>query len=168
MKKLIYLILIGIVALFYSCTKKPLCCVLPKPVVMTAQKNGAAWQLPILLSRRTATDSVIISTAGPQLLNTANDSLIMHFAYKGLGDFKPADSDLSYTVFANGIKTIYILDPSFDNSISISEFDVQHNPATTNPDPTEMKATFNLRFTDLAHTTTVSFLDGKFTAYLGN
>jgi len=167
MKKLIYLILIGIVALSYSCSKRPLCCVLPEPVTFKAQKNGQAWVLPIMKSQR-INDSVFIGSVGPKVLATTHDSLVMHFVFKALGDFKPADGDVSYTVFENGVKTNYLLDATFNNSINISEFAVQHNPATTNPDPTEMKATFNLRFTDPAHTTTVSFLDGKFTAYLGN
>ena len=165
MKKLIYLTL-SVVILFVSCYK-PKCCVLPKPVVITAQKNGINWQLPIIKSRST-NDIVFIATVGPYLLNTANDSLTIHLAYKGLGNYKPTDSDVSYTVFSNGTKINYMLDTTANNSINITEYAVQYNPATTNPDPTEIKATFNLRFIDPAHTTSVNLSGGKFTAYLSN
>lgn len=168
MKKLAYLLLLGAALLSASCSKKPLCCVLPQPVVMTAQKNGAAWQMPIIKSTRSNTNDIFISTAGPQLLNTANDSLAINLQYNGVGSYTPTDENVTYTIFLNGVKTTYILDPAYDNKIDITTFEVQHNGATTNPDPTEMKATFNLRFTDPGHTTTIALLNGKFTAYLSN
>ena len=167
MKKLIYLIFLSAVIFSSSCTKKPLCCVLPPPVEITAQKNGAAWQLPILRSTL-VNNNISINTAGPYLLNTAKDSLSINLLYTGLGNYTPTNQQITYTVFSNGIKTNYQLDSTFDNSINITSYEVLHNAATTNPDPTELKATFNLRFVDPANTATVSLLNGKITAYLAN
>lgn len=168
MKKFVYLFILGLGLLASSCSKKPLCCVLPPQLTITAQKNGASWEMPIIKSTRSNDNIIFISTVGPQLLNTAKDSLVINLQYTGIGNYMPTDDNVTYVVFANGVKTTYVLDTSYDNKISITEFLVQHDPATTNPDPTEMKATFNLRFTDPGHTTTITLLNGKFTAYLSN
>ncbi|HJP63533.1 MAG TPA: hypothetical protein VJ844_08835 [Mucilaginibacter sp.] len=167
MKKLVYLIVLSTALLSASCSKKPLCCVMPQPVIMTAQKNGVAWQMPIIKSTRSSSNLIFISTVGPQLLTTAKDSLAINLQYTGVGTYTPTDANVTYTVFANDVKTTYVLDQTYENKINITEFEIQRNEATTNPDPTEMKATFNLRFTDPEHTTTVTLLNGKFTAYLG-
>ncbi|HTD42242.1 MAG TPA: hypothetical protein VK671_16545, partial [Mucilaginibacter sp.] len=132
MKKLIYLILLVTVILSPSCTKKPLCCVLPPPIVITAQKNGEAWLLPIIKST-IINNNISISTAGPYLLNTAKDSLSINLLYTGLGNYTPTSQQISYTVFSNGIKTNYKLDTTFNNSIIITSYKVPYNPATTNP-----------------------------------
>jgi hypothetical protein len=92
--------------------------------------------------------------------------LAINLQYKGVGSYMPTDANVTYTVFSNGGKTTYLLDQAYQNKIDITEFEVQHNEATTNPDPTEMKATFNLRFINPEHTTTVTLLNGKFTVYL--
>jgi hypothetical protein len=168
MKKLAYLIALGTALLSTSCSKKPLCCVMPQPVIITAQKNGTDWQMPIIKSTRSNNNLIFISTAGPQLLKTAKDSLAITLQYTGVGAYTPNDANVTYTVFTNDVKTTYVLDDTYENKINITEFDVQHNEATTNPDPTEMKAAFNLRFTDPDHTTTIALLNGKFTAYLSN
>jgi len=168
MKTLAYLILLGTALLSASCSKKPLCCVLPPQIIMTAQKNGTDWKLPIIKSTLSSADKIFISTVGPQLLSTATDSLAINLQYAGVGSYTPTDANVTYTVFSNGVKTTYLLDQTYQNKIDITEFEVQHNEATMNPDPTEMKATFNLRFTDPEHTTTVTLLNGKFTAYLAN
>jgi hypothetical protein len=166
MKKLI-LIIFSIFVLFnLSCQPDKCCTPPPQPPAMTAEKNGAAWLLPIIKSTVSNTNNIFISTAGPYWLNTAKDSLSISLLYTGLGSFTPTDQQLAYTVFANGVKTKYALDTTFNNSINITEFAVQRNQATTNPDPYEMKATFNLRFVDPAHTTSVTFSDGKFTVFL--
>jgi hypothetical protein len=133
---------------------------------MTAQKNGSDWQMPIIKSTISNTNKIFISTVGPQLLYTAKDSLAINLQYKGVGSYMPTDANVTYTVFSNGGKTTYLLDQAYQNKIDITEFEVQHNEATTNPDPTEMKATFNLRFINPEHTTTVTLLNGKFTVYL--
>jgi hypothetical protein len=168
MKKLLYLVLIGTSLLSASCSKTPLCCVLPPPIVMTAQKNGVAWVLPIIKSSINDQNIIQINTAGPYLLNTAIDSVSINLAYTGLGAYKLTDQQITYTVFANGTKINYMLDTTFANSIDITEYAVLYNPGTTNPDPTELKAIFNLRFVDPGHTTSVSLLNGKFTVYLSN
>jgi len=157
----------SIFALFnISCQHDKCCTPPPLPPVMTAEKNGEAWLLPIIKSTVSNDNNIFISTAGPYWLNTAKDSLSISLAYTGLGGYTPTDQQVAYTVFANGVKTKYLLDTTFYNSINITEFAVQHNPATTNPDPTELKATFILRFVDPAHTTSVTFSNGKFTAFL--
>jgi len=168
MKKLAYLLLLGVALLSASCGKRVCCVPPPAPPTVTAQKNGAAWQLPIIKSTRSSTNDVFISTVGPQLMNTAKDSLAINLQVTGVGSYKPTDANVTYTVFSNGVKTTYVLDPAYNNTIDITTFEVQHNEATTNPDPTEMKATFNLQFTDPDHTTTVTLLNGKFTVYLSN
>jgi hypothetical protein len=168
MKNLACLFLLGAALISASCSKKPVCCVLPPPVIITAQKNGTDWQRPIIKSTVSNTNKIFISTVGPQLLSTATDSLAINLQFTGIGTYTPTDANVTYTVFSNGVKTTYLLDQTFENKIGITEFYVQNNPATTNPDPTVIKATFNLRFTDPGHTTTVSLLNGKFTAYLGN
>jgi hypothetical protein len=145
-----------------------MCCVLPPVIAVTAQKNGADWQLRIIKSTVSNTNKIFISTVGPQLLSTATDSLAINLQYTGIGSYTPGDANVTYTAFSNGVKTTYSLDQTFENKIEITEFYVQNNPATTNPDPTIMKATFNLRFTDPKHTTSVTLLNGKFTAYLVN
>lgn len=166
MKNLV-LITFAIFVLFnISCQHDKCCAPPPAPPAMTAEKNGSAWLLPIIKSTVSSENNIFISTAGPYLLNTAKDSLSISLNYTGLGSYTPTDQQLAYTVFANGLKTKYILDTTFGNSIDITEFAVQHNPATLNPDPTELKATFNLRFVDPAHTTSVTFSGGKFTAFL--
>ncbi|HTD98657.1 MAG TPA: hypothetical protein VK668_05200 [Mucilaginibacter sp.] len=167
MKKLICLILLSTALLSTSCSKKPLCCVLPPAVVITAQKNGQDWQLPIIKST-VANNNISINTAGPQLLNTAKDSLSINLAYTGLGNYALTDQQITYTVFSNGTKTNYVLDTTFDNTFTITNYTTPTNGATAGSDATVLKATFNLKFVDPAHTTSVSLLDGKFTAYLGN
>jgi len=168
MKNLAYLLLLGAALFLASCGKRICCVPPPSPPTMTAQKNGTDWQMPIIKSTRSNTNLIFISTVGPQLLKTAKDSLAINLQYTGVGSYKPTDANVTYVVFSNGVKTTYILDPAYNNTIDITTFDVQHNGATTNPDPTEMKATFNLRFTDPEHTTTVTLLNGKFTVYLSN
>lgn len=168
MKNLSGLVILGIALLSVSCSKKPLCCLLPPQIIMTAQKNGIDWQMPIVKSTRSNTNRIFISTVGPQLLKTATDSLAINLQYTGIGSYTPTDANVTYTIFLNDVKTTYMLDQTYQNTVEITEFDVQHNEATTNPDPTVMKATFNLRFTDPQHTTTVTLLNGKFTAYLAN
>ena len=168
MKIVGYIILSCTVLLSPSCSKKPFCCVTPQPVIMAAQKNGTDWQMPIIKSTRSNTNKIFISTAGPQLLSTATDSLAINLQYTGIGAYTPSDANVTYAVFSNGVKTTYTLDQTFENKIKITEFDLQRNEATTNPDPTVMKATFNLRFTDPGHRATVTLLNGKFTAYLAN
>jgi hypothetical protein len=163
MRKLIHLIILSVSLVATSCSKEPICCALPPPIVITAQKNGTPWLLPIIKSTLSPSNDIFISTAGPQLMNTATDSLAIDLPYTGIGSYKPTDANVTYTVFSNGGKTAYVLDPTYENQISITAF----NTATP-PDPTEMKATFNLRFTDPGHTTTVTLLNGKFTAYLAN
>jgi hypothetical protein len=167
MKKIIYLFLLSSAIFSSSCTKQPLCCALPPPIVITAQKNGEAWQLPIIKST-VVNDNISINTAGPYLLNRAKDSLSINLLYTGLGNYSPTDAQVSYTAFSNGVKTHYMLDTNFYNSINITKYEVQRNPATTNPDPTVLTATFNLRFVDPLHSTSVSLSNGKFTAYLSN
>lgn len=134
---------------------------------MTAQKNGEAWLLPIIKST-IINNNISISTAGPYLLNTAKDSLSISLFYHGLGNYTPTDQQISYIVFSEGIKTNYKLDTTFNNSMTITGYSVPYNPGTTNPDPTVLKAEFNLRFVGPVNTTTVSLLNGKFTAYLAN
>lgn len=168
MKTLTFLIILSSGLLSSSCSKKPMCCVLPPVIAVTAQKNGADWQLRIIKSTVSNTNKIFISTVGPQLLSTATDSLAINLQYTGIGSYTPGDANVTYTAFSNGVKTTYSLDQTFENKIEITEFYVQNNPATTNPDPTIMKATFNLRFTDPKHTTSVTLLNGKFTAYLVN
>jgi len=168
MKKLIYLILLGTALLSASCSKKPACCVLPQPVVMTAQKNGVAWQSVIVQSTRSNNNISIVAMDLENSTNSPKDSLSINLAYTGLGNYSPTAQQVAYTTFANGVKTKYVLDTNFYNRISITEFAVQHTPATTNPDPTELKATFTLRFIDPANNTSVMLSDGKFTAYLSN
>ena len=166
-KNLIYLIF-PILALFDLSCQPDKCCVLPPPVVISAEKNGVVWQLPVIKSTVDSHNTVFISTVGPYLLNTAKDSLAIDMQFNGLGNYKPTAGQITYTVFSNGTKTAYLLDTTFNNTISIIEYQALHNPATTNPDPTELKATFNLRFVDPMHTTSVSLLNGKFTVYLSN
>lgn len=168
MKKPICLIVLYTVLFSSSCSKKPLCCVLPPPPVMSAQKNGADWQMPIIKSTRSSTNNIFISTAGPQLLNTANDSLSINLQYTGIGSYIPTDSNVAYTVFRNGVKTSCVLDQTYQNQIGITAFAAPANEPVSSSDPTEMKGTFSLRFTDPAHTTTVTFLNGKITAHLAN
>jgi len=160
MKKIFYLFASMAVVALYSCNVHPDCCVLPQPPAMTAEKNGAAWLLPIGTSTF-SNNNIFVSTVGPSLLSTAKDSLSISLKYAGLGSYSPTDQQVAYTVFANGIKTKYALDTNFYNSINITELAVQ-----TKPDPTELKVTFILRFVDPATTTSVTLADGKFTAFL--
>ncbi|QEC65556.1 hypothetical protein [Mucilaginibacter ginsenosidivorans] len=97
MKKLVYLILLSTALLSASCSKKPICCVLPPPVLVAAQKNGVAWELPIIKSTRSSTNDIFISTVGPQLLNTAKDSLSINLTYTGIGSYTPSNANVSYT-----------------------------------------------------------------------
>ena len=127
---------------------------------MTAEKNGAAWLLPIGTSKF-SNNNIFVSTVGPYLLNTAKDSLSISLKYTGLGNYSPTDQQVAYTVFENGTTTKYALDTTFYNSINITELAVQNSP-----DPAELKGTFILIFVDPAHTTSVTFSDGKFTAFL--
>src|ERR1700754_3905272 len=121
MKNLICLILLSTTLLSTSCSKKPLCCVLPPPVTITAQKNGQAWVMPIIKSTVT-NNNISINTAGPQLLSTAKDSLSIHLPYTGLGNYALTDQQITYTAFSNGTKTNYILDTTFDNSFTITNY----------------------------------------------
>lgn len=160
MKNLI-LITFSILVLFnISCQPEKCCAPPPPPSAITAEKNGNAWLLPIIKSSF-LNNNIAISTVGPYLLNTANDSLSISLAYTGLGSYTPTDQQFGYTVFTNGVKTKYLLDTNFYNSFNITEFAVQ-----SALDPVEMKATFNLRFVDPAHTTSVALAGGKFTAIL--
>jgi hypothetical protein len=167
MKKLI-LIIFSVLILFNSSCLPDKCCVPPKPPTITAQKNGEAWQLRISKSTVSDVNRISISTIGQSVFLNATDSLSISLAYTGIGNYKVTDNEVSYIVFSNGAQIKYVLDTTFDNSININQFNVLRNPATTNPDPTELKATFNLKFIDPAHTTSVSLLNGKFTAYVVN
>jgi hypothetical protein len=168
MKKLTCLILLVAALFSASCSKKPLCCISPEPPVMTAQKNGADWLMPIIKSTVSKTNNIFISTVGPQLLNTTTDSLAISLQYTGIGSYTPTDANVAYTVFSNGVKTTCTLDQTYANRIDITEFTLPQNEPVMTSDPTEMKATFNLRFTNPQHTTTITFLNGKITAHLAN
>ena len=165
MKK-ITLILLSVLVFFNSSCRPDKCCVSPQPPTITAQKNGVTWQLPIGRGTVSSLNHIFICTVGHPYLPNAADSLSISMTYTGVGNYTVTDNDVSYVVFSNGNKIKYILDTTFDNTINIVQFNVPYNPGTTNPDPTELKATFNLKFTDPAHTTGVSLLNGKCTAYL--
>lgn len=168
MKSLAFLILLAAMLLSASCSKKPLCCISPEPQVITAQKNGADWLMPIDYSTAGNMGNIFISTVGPQLLKTATDSLVISLQYSGIKTYTPTDTNIVYTVFSNGVKTTYMLDQSYPNRIAINEFAMPQNEPVKTSDPTEMKASFNLRFTDPGHTISVTFLNGKITAHLAN
>lgn len=168
MKNLACLILLSAALLSASCSKRPHCCVSPNPELITAQRNGVNWTLPIIKSEISKNKVISLSTVGPQLLYTATDSLAINLQYTGIGTYTPSDLNIAYTVFSNGSKTSYMLDQTYENRIEITDFVPPQNEPETTTDPTEMKATFNLRFTDPGHTTTVTFLDGKIAAHLGN
>src|ERR1700761_363506 len=120
MRKLTHLILLSVALVATSCSKDPKCCVLPPPVVITAQKNGTPWTLPIIKSTLSATNDIFISTVGPQLLNTATDSLAIDLQYTGIKSYKPTDANITYTVFSNGAKTAYVLDATYESQINIT------------------------------------------------
>ncbi|MFI5160007.1 MAG: hypothetical protein ACHQHN_01965 [Sphingobacteriales bacterium] len=166
MRKLVLVIFSAFALSNVSCQHDKCCTPPPPPPVMTAEKNGDAWLLPIIKGTISNDKNIFVSTVGPYLLNTAKDSLSISLAYTGLGSYTPTDQQLGYTVFTNGVKTKYVLDTTFYNLINITEFAVPNDPPGTTPDPTALKATFTLRFVDPAHTTSVTFSNGKFTALL--
>jgi hypothetical protein len=61
-----------------------------------------------------------------------------------------------------------MLDSTYNNTLNIDNYQILYNQATSNPDPTQIKGTFNLKFTGPSNTSSVSLLDGKFTALLPN
>jgi hypothetical protein len=86
MKKII-LFAFGVIILSTSC-KRPLCCVLPHPEVMTAQRNGASWQAFVAKSIL-KNDTLTLATKGTVSSNDATqNSLFISFKYTQTGSYK--------------------------------------------------------------------------------
>ena len=173
MKKLTFLAASILLLFIYSCQPEHNCgCMTAIPIkeVMTAERNGVAWQLPIVKSTfindtiRIATNSISIPS------NTEKDSLNLSVLYVGTGNYKLTAKQAAYFtgLHSSGLPANYVLDTTFDNTLDITSYQVMDNPYTTVTDPVKITGTFNLRFINPANTTSVSLLDGKFTAILGN
>jgi len=166
MKTLAYLIILGAALLLASCSKKPLCCVPPRPSSgMTAEKNGVHWNTNDVVSKRSETNSLTIYAISGDVIPggfAKADSLNFLISYTNLGSYPLHGSQVFYDIFNKGDTTSYKLDTTYNNVLNITGYEVLHNPATTNPDPIKITGTFNIKFVDPKNPTGISFLNGNF------
>jgi hypothetical protein len=164
MKNLVYLILLVPLFGLSSCGSKICCTPAQRPGELTAQRNGANWSPLYVGGFIGQTDSITMMATNIQPATfTKLDTLCLKISYSDNGTYKLTGNQVFYGTFnTNGAVTSYQLDPSFNNEITITGFEVLYNPATLNPDPTKVTGTFNLKFIDPNNPAGISFLDGNF------
>ncbi|MDB5136773.1 MAG: hypothetical protein JWP37_3376 [Mucilaginibacter sp.] len=165
MKKFTWLIL-GVITSIYACKRDPImCCVVAQRTAeITAQKNGVLWS-PFFVSGALSNVDSLAITAVSATFNTTYtklDTLNIKLLYANNGTYKLVGNQVYYATFANGTTNSYQIDPTFNNELNITGYQILHNPATTNPDEVKVTGTFNIKFIDPANPAGISFLNGNF------